>query len=197
MTDITMHKFRSEYQGVDMTDITMHKFRSEYQGVDMTDITMHKFLEKGKEKLPRGGEWKVTKTRIFVVNIVTNTQDKKKNRAMKRKCSLLRRYLRKDAFPSVFPDCPRYLSTSKRVPRTATATSSERQAVVLLREEKERLELQRLDCVETLGDIKIDWRRMRVRASFTVHILYQQATKLQFTLYIYIYIYIYIYTYRQ
>ena len=87
-------------------------------------------------------------------DFVTNTQDKKKNRAMKRKCSLLRRYLRKDAFPSVFPDCPRYLSTSKRVPRTATATSSERQAVVLLREEKERLELQRLDCVETLGDIK-------------------------------------------
>ena len=36
----------------------------------MTDITVHKFQEKWKEKLPRGGEWKVTKTRIFVVNIL-------------------------------------------------------------------------------------------------------------------------------
>ena len=113
------------------------KFRSGYQGVDMTDITMHKFQEKWKEKLPRGGEWKVTKNTYICSkhfaegDFVTNTQDKKKNRAMKRNCSLLRRYLRKDAFLSVFPNCPRYLSISKRVPRTATATSSERQAVVL------------------------------------------------------------------
>ena len=114
------------------------KFRSGYQGVDMTDITMHKFQEKWKEKLPRGGEWKVTKNTYICSkhfaegDFVTNTQDKKKNRAMKRNCSLLRRYLRKDAFLSVFPNCPRYLSISKRVPRTGTATSSERQAVILL-----------------------------------------------------------------
>ena len=73
---------------------------------------------------------------------------------MKRNCSLLHRYLRKDAFPSLFPNCPRYLSSRKRVPRTSTATSSERQAIVLLRVEKERLELQRLECVQTLGDKK-------------------------------------------
>ena len=147
----------------------------------MTDITMHKFQEKWKEKLPRGGQWKVTKntyicSKHFAEGVfVTNTQDKKKNRAMKRKCSLLRQYLRKDAFPSVFPDCPRNLSTSKRVPRTATATSSERQAVVLFRDEKERLKLQRLDCVETLGD---------VRASFTVHIVSTSDTITIYAIYI-------------
>ena len=72
---------------------------------------------------------------------------------MKSNCSLCR-YLRKDAFPSVFSDYPWYLLTSKCVPRTATATSSERQAIVLLQEEKERLELQHINCVQTLlGDI--------------------------------------------
>ena len=126
----------------------------------MTGITMHKFQEKWKEKLPRGGEWKVTKNTYICSkhfaegDFMTNTQDKKKNRAMKSNCSILCRYLRKDAFPFVFPDCPQYLSTSKRIPRTSTATSPERQAIVLLREEKEMLELQRLDCVQTLGDIK-------------------------------------------
>ena len=80
------------------------KFRSGYQGVDMTGITVHKFQEKWKEKLPRGGEWKVTKNTYICSkhfaegDFVTNTQDKKKNRAMKRNCSLLRRYLGKMHF---------------------------------------------------------------------------------------------------
>ena len=119
------------------------KCRPGYQGVDITGITMHKFQEKWKEKFPRDSQWKVTKNTYICSKhfaegyFVTDTQDKKKNRAMKRNCSLLRRYLRKDAVPSVFLDCPRYLPTSKRV-CTSTATSSERLAIVLLREEKER-----------------------------------------------------------
>ena len=42
--------------------------QSGYKGGNMIDISTHKFHDHWKKKFPRGGEWKVKKIHLFVVN---------------------------------------------------------------------------------------------------------------------------------
>ena len=90
--------------------------RSGYKEENMIDISMHKFRGRWKEKFPRGGDWKVTKNTIICSKHFTDNDfvmislDKTTSRARKGTSLLKHRYLKKDASPSIFPNCPQYLS---------------------------------------------------------------------------------------
>ena len=126
----------------------------------MTGISLDKFRERWKNKFLRGGKWEVTEhsyicNKHFVdSDFVTHSADKKTRRARKVKKTLLRRYLKKDKFPTIFQDCPQYLSNKKPAPRTSSTTPSERNAIVLKMLQDKKLQEQRLDVIKTLKDIE-------------------------------------------
>ena len=68
--------------------------------------------------------------------------------------SLVHRYLKQDAFPTLFPECPSYLSKKKPTGRPPMASSSKRQRVVAERLENEQLNQLELDTVRSLDDIQ-------------------------------------------
>ena len=136
------------------------KCRSGYAGVDMNGISMHKFRERWKEKFPRGGEWNVTCNSYICSkhftdsDFVTSSLDKTTSRVRKRNSTLKHKYLKENAYPTVFPKCPQYLSKKKPKPRTSNTTSSERKAIVLQRLEDKKKQEQQLDSIKTLKDIE-------------------------------------------
>ena len=85
----------------------------------MDDIPMHKFRERCKENFPRGGEWNVTSNSHICSKYFTDSDfvitplDKRARRVEKRNSKLTYRYLNEDVFPTIFPNCPQYLSKKK------------------------------------------------------------------------------------
>ena len=94
--------------------------RSGYAGVNMDGIPMHKFRERCKENFPRRGEWNVTSNSHICSKYFTDSDfvitplDKRARRVEKRSSKLTYRYLNEDVFPTIFPNCPQYLSKKKR-----------------------------------------------------------------------------------
>lgn len=85
-------------------------------------------------------DWKVTRITFIRSKHFTNDDfvkellDKTKARVRKR-TSLKHRYLKKDAFPSIFPNCPIYLSKKIPVRQSVCSTAKQREDVF-----KERVE---------------------------------------------------------
>ena len=63
------------------------------------------------------------------------------------------RYLNEDAFPTIFPNCPQYLSKKKPVPRTSNTTSSERQAIEDTKTGRQGKKEMQLDSIKLLEDL--------------------------------------------
>ena len=101
----------------------------------------------------------------------------------KQNCKFTHRYLNEDVSPTIFPNCPQYFSKKKPVPRTSNTTSSERQDIVIQRQEnKEKKEMQ-FDSIKSLEDIE---NKLITNDKGTVHHDYNfmvGSDKLQFMAY--------------
>ena len=91
--------------------------KSGYKNVDMNGITMHSFREEWKGKTPRAGKWKITDnvgicSKHFVKeDIVTEfTPSNDRGKRKKKGERLAKPYLKDDAVPTIFPDCPKHLT---------------------------------------------------------------------------------------
>ena len=70
-------------------------------------------------------------------DFVTNSLDNTPSRARKRTSLLKHRYLKKDVFPSIFPNCPQYLTKKIQVRQSSCTTSKQREAAVIERAKNE------------------------------------------------------------
>ena len=107
-------------------------------------VSMHKFptdpglLEKWMKSIPRKN-WTPSKHSFICSlhfheeNFVKSTMDSNTRRKNKRKESLLKRYLKKDAIPTIFRQLPSYLSKEPTPARSNTATTSSRMEAENLR----------------------------------------------------------------
>ena len=134
---------------------------SGYKNVDMSGITMHSFRPRWKEKIRRGGTWKVTAntgicSKHFVQSdFITSSLDSNERRGRKKDdVSLKKWYIKEDAIPTIFPNCPSYFSKKTPTARPTMASSAIREAVVEERLEEERLKKVEMDTVRSLEDIK-------------------------------------------
>lgn len=89
---------------------------SGFKGVDMTAISMHTFRKDWEINVPRGDDWNVTGNTFICskhfpeTDIVCNRADNNTQITKKKSKLLLKRYLKKDATPTIFPNCPSYLT---------------------------------------------------------------------------------------
>ena len=105
------------------------------------DVTFHLFNSEWKSKIHRGGNWEVTKntficSKHFVsTDFLSESQDSN-NRRKKTGTQLKYRYLKSNAYPTLFPNCPVYLSKKKPAERTSLASSSARNEISAERNEE-------------------------------------------------------------
>ena len=105
------------------------KCRSGYKGKSKDGISMHKFRAEWKSNFPRG-DWKVT-DQTFICskhftasNFITERRDSNTTRSTKKKDTELKyRFLKDDAYPTIHPNCPQYLSQKKPASRPSLAMS--------------------------------------------------------------------------
>ena len=106
---------------------------SGYKNVDMTGITMHTFREEWKGKIRHCGKWEITnnvgicskhfmKEDIVFECMPSNDRGKRKKKGEQ----LAKPYFRDDAVPTIFPNCPKHLTT-KRQPRSMASSSKRRE----------------------------------------------------------------------
>ena len=120
------------------------KCRSGYKNVDMRGINMFTFREHWHGKVPRAKGWKFTSntgicSKHFVKDdIVTEaTTSNSRGKRKKKGDDLQKVYLKEDAFPTIFPDCPEHL-TKKRAPRRKSTTSATERIAAAKKREEER-----------------------------------------------------------
>ena len=117
-------------------------------------------FERWKEKFPRGGKWNVTSnshicSKHFTgCDFVITPLNKRARRVEKQNSKLTHRYINEDVFPTIFPNCPQYLSKMKPMPRTSITTSPGRQAIVIRRGEDKGKKDMQLDSIKSLEDIE-------------------------------------------
>ena len=110
---------------------------------------MHKFKEEWKSKFPREN-WKVSENTSICskhfhdADFVTKRTDTNNRRIRKKGKSLQKRYLNTNAVPTVFPNCPSYLTASEVYKRSTTTMSSNR--------EQRLIEIE-LDSINSLSDV--------------------------------------------
>ena len=130
---------------------------SGYKGVDMTGITMHTFRPSWKEKIPRGGNWNLSKnhgicSKHFVESdFVTTTVDSNSRR---KRQNLRKHYITDDAVPTLFPNCPKYLSKKKKVKRASMGSSEKRKTAVKKRLEEYQKREREKDTARSFKDIE-------------------------------------------
>ena len=141
------------------------KCRSGYRNVDMTGISMHSFKKHWKGKIPREGNWKVTKEtgicslHFRASDVVTTCLDTNSRRMRQKKGQLLAKpYIKKEAYPTVFPNCPSHLSKKEPPKRASMGSSDKRRSVAeKLNEEKGKREFD-ADTIQTLKDIEVRYQ---------------------------------------
>ena len=111
------------------------------------------FVLNGNQKY-RGGKWKCMEgtficSKHFVDrDFVENSRDTNTRRKRKHGDAELKyRFLKDDAYPTVFPNCLQYMSKEKPADRPPLSSSAARQETVEKRKEEERLRKVELDAV--------------------------------------------------
>ena len=136
------------------------KCRSGYKGKSKDGISMHKFRAEWKSNFPRG-DWKVT-DQTFICSkhftasdFITERRDSNTTRSTKKKDTELKyRFLKDDAYPTIYPNCPQYLSQKKLASRPSLGSTAAREFTIAKREEeKKALELEK-DSVKSINDVK-------------------------------------------
>ena len=134
---------------------------SGYKNVDMTGISMHAFQKEWKGKIHRDGEWKITDniglcSKHFVAeDFVTESSSSNARGNRKRKGQKLdKRYLKPDAIPTIFPNCPEHLTKDRQPRRSANATAETRNETAEKRKEEERKQREEADALPDLKDLR-------------------------------------------
>ena len=135
------------------------KCRSGHKGKSKGGISMHKFRAEWKSNFPRG-DWKVT-DQTFICSkhftasdFITERRDSNTTRSTKKKDTELKyRFLKDDAYPTIYPNCPQYLSQKKPASRPSLGSAAREFTIAKREEEKKALELEK-DSVKSLNDVK-------------------------------------------
>ena len=121
--------------------------KSAYKSQPKEDcVTYHKFRVEWKDKIHRGGDWNIT-NHSFICSkhfqdsdLVYDTLDSNNRRKRKlQKGDLKYRYVKENAFPTIFPNCPKYLSKKKLSARPLLGSSLARAETSAKRERNQTI----------------------------------------------------------
>ena len=125
------------------------------------NVTFHLFKEEWRLKIHRGSKWKVAEntyicSKHFVASdFIIESRDSNRRRRKKKGTKLKYRFLKDGVCPTIFPNCPSYLSGKKTAERpTRASSSSARKELIEKRVEDKKLRDLKLDSVKTLSDIE-------------------------------------------
>ena len=136
------------------------EMQSGYKGKSKGGISMHKFRAEWKSNFPRG-DWKVTdqtcicSKHFTASDFITERRDSNTTRSTKKKDTELKyRFLKDDAYPTIYSNCTQYLSQKKPASRPSLGSTAAREFTIAKREEeKKALELEK-DSVKSINGVK-------------------------------------------
>ena len=139
--------------------------KSGYKNVDMRGVSMFTFREEWRGKISRANGWKFTAnngicSKHFVEEDIVReaTTANSRGRRKKKGDSLLKSYVKSDAYPTIFPGCPSHLTKKRASRRKSNTSASERIAAANKRNEERKQKELEADTISTIEEISSQFK---------------------------------------
>ena len=150
---------------------------------ETTETTLHRFplkndklLRKWLRNIARKNFYPSSNSRLcskhfHASDFNTSSSDSNKTRRKKNgvEWKPTRRYLKKDAIPTIFDNLPSYLTVKRETPRSGRATSSGRYELMNKTFAKMEQELYLSDSINSISDIKEKFKSSHYPSDFVIH----------------------------